>query len=168
MALDSNEQLTTGEAAKLLNCSRQHVVDMCDEGLLPFTWVGKHRRVLRRDLETVRRGTEKLNRSERRSLWLAHVVAGKLLLDPDRYVGDALRQLDLMRPAARGQARDWLDDWERLLAGPIDELVARMTDRSLRGRELRQNSPFADVLSSDERDAALAAFVLHDERRSVR
>jgi len=164
--MNADERLTTGEAAKLLSCSRQHVVDMCMEGLLPFTWAGRHRRVLRRDVEAVRRGSDELSRSERRSLWLAHVVAGKLLLDPDRYAGEARLQLERMRLSARGQALAWLDDWGRLLDGPVDQLVARMTERSLRGCDLRQNSPFAHVLSSGERDAALAAFVRHDAQRS--
>jgi excisionase family DNA binding protein len=29
------ELLTTGQAAKLLGCSRQHVVDLCERGRLP-------------------------------------------------------------------------------------------------------------------------------------
>lgn len=168
VALDSDEQLTTGEAAKLLSCSRQHVVDMCDEGLLPFTWAGRHRRVFRRDVEAVRRGTDTMNRAERRSLWLAHVVAGKLLLDPDRHIGHAREQLERMRPTARGLAREWLRNWEQLLDGPVERVVTQLTERSLRGRELRQNSPFAHVLSPDERDAALAAFAQHDRQWSRR
>lgn len=164
--LDSDERLTTGEAAKLMNCSRQHVVDMCNEGLLPFTWAGRHRRVRRGDVEAVRRGSDTLSRSDRRSLWLAYVVAGMLLLDPERHLEDARKQLERMRPTARGQTRRWLDDWARLLDGPLDQLVAQMTERSLRGRELRQNSPFASVLSSADRETARAAFVRHDEQRS--
>lgn len=168
VVIASSDQLTTGEAAKLLSCSRQHVVDMCDEGLLPFAWAGRHRRILRRDIEAVRRGGDRLNRSERRSLWLAHVIAGKLLLDPDRHLRDAHLQLERMYPMARGQARAWLDDWTRLLDGPVDNLVTRMVERSLRGRELRQNSPFASILSESERNAALEAFMLNEKRRSTR
>lgn len=165
---DSDERLTTGEAAKLLSCSRQHVVDMCDEGLLPFTWAGRHRRVSLRDVQAIRRGSDTMNRAERRSLWLAYVVAGALLIDPDRHLARASEQLERMRPTARGRAREWLVDWERLLDGPVDQLVARMTERSQRGRELRQNSPFAHVLSPDDRKAALDAFAHHDRQRDGR
>ena len=50
---EADDLLTTGEAAKLLNSSRQHVVDLCDRGELPFTTLGTHRRVQRRDVEAV-------------------------------------------------------------------------------------------------------------------
>jgi len=29
---DADQSLTTGEAARILNCSRQHVVDLCNRG----------------------------------------------------------------------------------------------------------------------------------------
>jgi len=42
--------MSTGEAARLLGCSRQHVVDLCVRGVLPFVSVGSHRRVRRTDV----------------------------------------------------------------------------------------------------------------------
>ena len=57
VAAEDDELLTTGEAATLLNCSRQHVVDLCDRGDLPFTTVGTHRRVRRSDVEAIRSGS---------------------------------------------------------------------------------------------------------------
>ncbi len=47
---EGSDQLTTGEAARLLGTSRQHVVDLCNAGHLPYRVVGKHRRVSRHDI----------------------------------------------------------------------------------------------------------------------
>jgi excisionase family DNA binding protein len=157
-----DELLTTGEAAKILNCTRQHVVNLCDRGDLPFTTVGTHRRISRENVEALKSRTDRLSRDERRSLWLAYVVAGTIAADPDRTIGDALGNLHKMRPNARGQAKKWLDEWERILNGSVDQILAALTDRSLRGRELRQNSPFAGALTDDQRLTALEAWRSHD------
>jgi len=158
---EADRLLTTGEAAALLNSSRQHVVDLCDRGDLPFTTVGTHRRVLRRDVEAIRTRTQRLTRDQHRSLWLAYAVAAQVVSDPDVAVASARANMRRMRKAARGQAQRWLDEWERLLDGPIEELLDNLTSRSPKGRELRQNSPFAGLLSSEERTEILAAWRRH-------
>jgi excisionase family DNA binding protein len=157
-ALDPDELLTTGEAAALLNSSRQHVVDLCDRGLLPFTMVGRHRRVRRGDVEAVRTRTERMTRDQRRSLWLAYAIAGRIAEDPDRARAIARTNLEKMRATTRGQARRWLEDWSRLVEGPSELLLDTFTSRSPRGRELRQNAPFAGLLSASDRERALAGW----------
>lgn len=149
--VDPDEQLSTGEAAKLLNSSRQHVVDLCERGQLPYTTVGKHRRVRRGDVDAIRQRTERLTRDQQRSLWLAYAVAGRIVADPHGALAIARQNLVNMRGATRGSATRWLAEWESLIAGPIEQLLAAYTSRDLRGRELRQNSPFAGLLSDDER-----------------
>lgn len=158
---EADRLLTTGEAAALLNSSRQHVVDLCDRGDLPFTTVGTHRRVLRRDVEAIRTRTQRLTRDQRRSLWLAYAVAAQIVTDPEGAVASGRTNLEQMRTAARGQARKWLDEWERLLDGPIEDLLDNLTSRSPKGRELRQNSPFAGLLDGEERADVLAAWRRH-------
>ena len=49
----SSEWMSTGAAARLLGTSRQHVVDLCTRGALPYTSTGTHRRVRRSDLEAL-------------------------------------------------------------------------------------------------------------------
>ena len=51
-----------------------------------------------------------------------------------------------------------LAEWERLLAGPAEGVLEALTSRTPRARELRQNSPFAGVLSEEERHKALSGF----------
>lgn len=160
--LRDDDLLTTGEAAKVLNCTRQHVVDLCERGDLPFTTVGRHRRISRANVESLKTRTDRLSRDERRSLWLAYVVAGKIAVEPDRTIADALGHLNEMRPNARGQAKKWLDEWDRLLRGSVDRILAALIDRSLRGRELRQNSPFAGALTEQLRRKALDEWRSHD------
>lgn len=163
---ESDELLTTGEAAKLLNCSRQHVVDLCVRGDLPFVTVGTHRRVRRSDVEAHRTRTQRLTRDQRRSLWLAFAVAGKIVQDPDGTIDLAWMNLEVMRSRARGQAVRWLEEWERLLHGPVHELLSQLTSHSPKGRELRQNTPFAGVLDERERQRVLDAWKQRDTASS--
>jgi excisionase family DNA binding protein len=155
---ERDELLTTGEAAKLLNSSRQHVVDLCDRGDLPFVTTGSHRRIRRADVEALRTRTQRLTRDQRRSLYLAYAIAGRIVEDPLRARSLALDNLDKMRQASRGQARQWLDEWDRLLHGPVDRMLQALVSPSPKGRELRQNSPFAGLLSDQERQHILAVW----------
>ena len=158
-APDGDELLTTGEAAKILNTSRQHVVDLCDAGDLPFVTVGTHRRVRRSDVEALRTRTQRLTRDQKRSLWLGYAIAGKLVADPQRVIDHARENLARLRKVhARGSSRRWLDEWERLLDDSVDAVLEALTSHTPRARELRQNSPFAGVLSDAERKRVLERF----------
>lgn len=157
-AFDPEELLTTGEAAAVLNSSRQHVVDLCERGELPYTTVGRHRRVRRGDVDALRTRTDRLTRDQRRSLWLAYATAGRIVEDPDRARAIGRGNLTKMRSATRGQARRWLDEWTRLLDGPVDRMLDALTSRTPRGRELRQNAPFAGLVNASQRERALASW----------
>lgn len=159
---NDDEMLTTGEAAVILNSSRQHVVDLCNRGDLPHVTVGTHRRIRRRDLEALAERTLQLTREQRRSLWLSYGIAGKVVANPDETRQIALDNLERMRGKARGQAVSWLDEWQRLINGPVLNLLTAMTSRSPYGRELRQNTPFGGVLSDEERVTVLDAWNAHD------
>ena len=163
---EGDELLTTGEAAKLLNTSRQHVVDLCNRGELPFTTTGTHRRVRRSDVEALRTRTQRLTRDQRRSLWLAYAIAGRIVSDPERARGIARANLERMWTASRGQARRWLEEWERLVEGPIDTLLAVLVSSSPRGRELRQNNPFAGILTEAERQRVMDHWSARDDDSS--
>ncbi len=167
MPVTSTEQLlTTGQAARLLGSSRQHVVDLCESGDVPYLTVGTHRRLRREDVEQVRQGTTRSNRSDRRSRWLNIAVAGELVRNPDTVLRRAHANLERLQAShPRGQGAMWLREWEKLLDGPVEDVLDVLTSQTPRARELRANSPFAGVLSSEAREQVLHAFQTHHSRR---
>jgi len=158
LANDRNDQLlTTGEAARLLGVSRQHVVDLCDAGDLPHTLVGKHRRILRSDVEAIRTGRSRMNKQDTQSLLLAYAIAGEIVRDPTAVLEKARENLQTMREAPHaGSSRIWLAEWEKLLDGSVLAMLQALTSNTQRSRELRQNSPFAGTLTEGTRNQVLA------------
>jgi excisionase family DNA binding protein len=157
------ELLTTAQAAALLGVSRQHVVNLCERGALPYCRVGAHRRLRRTDLETLL--TPPLTRDQERSLWLHHLVAARLIAQPAHTLDTAHRNLDKLRLThPSGMAARWLAHWQLILDQGLDRVLQTLVSRSAESIELRQNSPFAGVLPTDERMAALAEFRRHWQR----
>jgi excisionase family DNA binding protein len=158
VTIGTGELLTTGEAAVLLGSSRQHVVDLCERGLLPYVKAGTHRRLRRADVEAMLR--PELTRDQLKALWLHRAVAGRLVTDPDGVLSKARANLDRLRQVHRdGMAAMWLDRWQATLDDGVEAVLDALTSRVPHAVELRQNSPFAGVLPETERRAVLAAFV---------
>ncbi|KTB95715.1 helix-turn-helix domain-containing protein [Pseudomonas syringae] len=55
-------ELTTQEAADMLNVSRPHLVKMLDQGMLPHTKTGRHRRVKFADLMSYKQQRDQASR----------------------------------------------------------------------------------------------------------
>jgi hypothetical protein len=102
-----------------------------------------------------------LTRDQRRSLWLHRAIAGRIAENPQRHLRTARRNLTTMLEAhPRGQAASQLRVWQQLLDGPVESLLNVLCSPSPESADLRQNTPFAGVLTDAERRAILTAFRL--------
>jgi excisionase family DNA binding protein len=145
-----HDLLTTSEAADILRCSRQHVVDLCERGELTCVRTSVHRRLLRREVETM--ASPRLRPEAERS-WRLHIaVAGKVAGNPEEALALARMNLAHMRQVHDdGSADAWLDQWEQVLDSGVAAVLDVLTSRAPLAVELRQNTPFAGVLTQDER-----------------
>jgi excisionase family DNA binding protein len=161
----AGDLLTTGQAAVLLGCSRQHVVDLCERGALPCATVGMHRRLARVDVERFARGDEPappLTRDQVRSLWLHRAVAGRLAADPDAVLGRARATIDRWLAARPpGGATNALERWREVADDGPEAVMEMLVSPSPAARELRQSSPFTRVLSEAERQSIIRSFHRH-------
>jgi hypothetical protein len=95
--------------------------------------------------------------SEIRSLALHALIARKLVRDP-AVVATAVANLDRWS-AQRGEERPrWVDEWRDILRRPASEVAAFLVSTSPDAFRLRQSTPFAGVLSPEERTAVFTAF----------
>ncbi|MDP9223932.1 MAG: hypothetical protein M3P18_08760 [Actinomycetota bacterium] len=79
--------------------------------------------------------------------------------DPETVLKRAQVNLEHMAVIhADGMSARWLNEWRSTLEAGPDAVVQMLTSDSPLADELRQNSPFAGVLSDRERQATLAAF----------
>jgi excisionase family DNA binding protein len=155
----SGSLLTTGEAARLLGTSRQQVVNLCERGDLPFVMVGRHRRVERSAVEAMLRPRPRLTRDQLKSLWLHQAVAGLLVADPDAVLSRAADNLDRLLVQHRGTMTEfWLMRWQEKLNDGATAVLKALTADDAESVELRQNSPFAGVLTPPLRRQVLDAF----------
>lgn len=95
---------------------------------------------------------------EARSLAMHAVIAEKI--ERDSQLLDVPRN-NLQRWKARwveSEAPAWYDEWRGIMNRPWPEIAAIITELSEEGARLRQSSPFAGVLSADERKRIYAAF----------
>lgn len=99
----------------------------------------------------------KLTREDRRSLAYHQSIAKILRQSPSTVIQRARRTLAHQRKD-HPHAAKLLDQWQAWLDLPIDELIARMLDAGMMGRDMRQVTPFAGVLTPQERVRILKRF----------
>jgi excisionase family DNA binding protein len=159
--VDSDDLIRTGEAALILGCSRQHVVDLCDSGRLPLVrGGGSHRYVRRSDVLAL--ASRPLTREQEQSRWLHAAIASRLVAEPDLVLEQARANLDRFNAVHAGtMAAHWLGLWRDALDAGPDQVLTTLTSETLQAAEMRQNSPFTGILPPDERRAVLESFRRH-------
>ena len=112
---------------------------------------------------TLLRGRLELGREQERSLWLHRAVLGQLAIDPEGTLRIAAENVHRWRLVHRpgGMTQHWLTEWEDVLRRGPDAVAEVLTSRTPEAIELRQNTPFAGVLSQPTRARVLAAFNQH-------
>jgi excisionase family DNA binding protein len=153
--------LTTSTVARMLGVSRQHVVDMCDRNELRYVRVGTHRRIPRSEVD--RLIGPGFRREEEQSLWLHYALLAPLLTEPEDVIAKARQNLRRWSGSHRrdGMAMRYLTQWEHVLDDGLDAIIHALTSPSQEARELRQNSPFAGVLTDETRRRVLKTFRRH-------
>ncbi len=154
--MTTNDLITTGEAARILGVTRQHVIDLCERGELPYTMAGTHRRirldavVALRDRPSGSRGGP-MTRDQLRSLWLHRAAAGKVAADPSGALAKGRTTVE-RQLAAGADGAVWLRRWLEVIARGPEAVMRAMTSTDPEARELRQNSPWLGLLTDSERE----------------
>jgi len=93
-------------------------------------------------------------------------VLGELVNNPEDVLARVGGNLQRLRAQhlGRGLTARWLDQWQKVLDAGVDAVADVLTSQGPAALELRQNSPFAGVISQEVRSRVLAAFLRHWRR----
>ena len=161
-ATNPDDLLTTGQVAEILGTTVRHVVNLCQRGELSYAMAGTHRRIRRSDAEALAgraagNAGGPMTHDQLRALWLHRAVAGKIAADPVRLLAQAETTAHSLLDREPDGAV-WLRQWLTLIDRGPEAVMRTLTSTDPLARELRANSPFAGVLSAEERTAILASF----------
>jgi hypothetical protein len=98
---------------------------------------------------------------DERSLALDRLTSAKIAANP-ALVEKARANVRRWLRGCSPSVRPVLLEWESILGGPTDALLALLTATDERAARLRQSSPFAGILSTKERTTILRDFQQHD------
>jgi hypothetical protein len=94
---------------------------------------------------------------EARSLAMHALIARKIERDPE-LLQIARRNVERWSTKRQADVPNWLDEWRELLNQPWQNVAALMTEPSENAARLRQSSPFAGILTNQERWRIYEAF----------
>jgi excisionase family DNA binding protein len=154
--------LTTAEAAEILGVSRQHVVNLSNRGEIASIKIGAHRRIPLSEVERLQ-GRNALTPEREKSLRLHQALIGDLLENPDAVISKARENIARWLPQQRpdGMSARYLREWQHILDSGLDGILDALTATDEKSYELRENSPFAGVLSQERRNKVLKTLRNH-------
>jgi hypothetical protein len=94
---------------------------------------------------------------EARSLAMHAVIARKIARDPG-LLEVARSNIERWRARQNSDELTWLNEWRELLNQPWQNIAALITEPSENAARLRQSSPFAGILTNQERWRIYEAF----------
>lgn len=137
-----------------MGVSRQHVVDMCDRGLLPHVRVGTHRRIPEYAVSEILNEVGQQPDSVKLSVWLHAALIPHILRDSDSVVQKAHANIANMRSRGAGDRSErYLKEWEGIIESGAGSMIDTFLDNSDHAVTLRSCTPFAGVLSPVEVNA---------------
>ena len=96
-----------------------------------------------------------------RSLAFDRRIAARLRSEP-ALIGKAADILQRWLASCAAAARPDLIEWQELIGGPFEVLLATIEGTDERSVRLRQSSPFCGILTPDERNGILKDFQARD------
>lgn len=100
---------------------------------------------------------------DERSLAFDRLIASKLRANP-ALIDRAKSNLSRWMQAADASAHPILRQWQTLLDGPMELLLATLESPEEHATQLRQSSPFCGILSREERTRIIQEFHSRESR----
>lgn len=94
---------------------------------------------------------------EARSLAMHAIIARKIERDP-KLLAIAHRNVERWSTRWKDAPPAWLQEWRKVLQQPWQHIAALITEPSENGARVRQSSPFAGILTNEERWRVYEAF----------
>lgn len=94
---------------------------------------------------------------EARSLAMHAVIAEKMRREP-RVLDTARKNIERWQAKWGRESPPWVAEWRRILRRPPHEIAALITEPTENAARLRQSTPFAGVLTREERRRIYEAF----------
>ena len=96
-----------------------------------------------------------------RSLAFGRAMADRLAEHPE-LLDQARQTLARWLTTCSPRSKSTLEEWQAILGGPVEGVIALLTGTDERATRLRQSNPFAGLLPQEQRNEILRQFEAYD------